>query len=218
MLQWLHNFLIHLQNEEKLLADIAAFLDVCHEVGFKVNPNKSCFFTTEFKLYFKSISSEGVRFDRRNFEVLLKMKAPQTADQQQQLLCATNSMKKSIRDYARVMQPLQSLLEESCPIVGERTKRAPWLGCRHSEALDLVKKQLATAATLAPPKEGYRTCLCTEASDTHWARILTKSPNNDKHKDIEDQIHEPLWFLSCFFSPSSERWSVLLSSVGRPRK
>ena len=37
MLQWIDEFLLHAPNEVKLLEDIAEFLAVCEEFGFKVH-------------------------------------------------------------------------------------------------------------------------------------------------------------------------------------
>lgn len=66
MLQWLDNFVMHANDEEELLSNIATVLEVCAEVGLKVNPIKSCFFTTEVKFCGGIISSEEVLLGPRN--------------------------------------------------------------------------------------------------------------------------------------------------------
>lgn len=124
MLQWLDDFLMHAKEEEELFSDIANFLKVCAKVEFKVNPKKSCFFTTKVKLCGRIISSEGIQFDPRNFEAVLAMKPSRMGNELQQLLCASNWMLTFISDYSILVEPLHSLLEKECQKEGRRTKKA----------------------------------------------------------------------------------------------
>lgn len=65
--------------------------------------------------------------------------------------------------------------------------------------------QLAANTKMSLPKEGFRTCLFTDDSDSHWCAILTQSPNIDACRPIEDQVHEPMYFLLGPFIVSAER-------------
>lgn len=215
MLQWLDDFLIYTKTEKDLLENIRAFLTVCHDIGFKVNPAKSCFFCKEVKFCGRIISREGVRFDPRNIEALLSMRTPQMGSELQQLICTTNWMRTSIPNYSLIVQPLHDLLEDAYKKAGKRTKKGvekiriseSW-GTAHTEAFNKVIAQLAAATKLSLPKKGYRTCLFTDASDRHWSAILTQSPEAEERKPVENQIHEPMCFLSGTFRSSAERWSV----------
>ena len=51
-------------------------------------------------------------------------------------------------------------------------------------------------------------CLFTDASYTHLTAVLTQVPNEDEHKALHEQRHEPLCFLSRSFTGSSANWSV----------
>ena len=51
--------------------------------------------------------------------------------------------------------------------------------------------------------------LFTDASETHWAAILTQVLNDQADYEIENQAHEPLALLSGAFSGSSNNWSIV---------
>lgn len=74
---------------------------------------------------------------------------------------------------------------------------------------DRIKKQLSAFVKLAHPKPEHALCLFSDASDTHWAAMLTQVPNDQRRKAFEDQQHEPLFFLFRAFKSSSANWSAL---------
>ena len=61
---------------------------------------------------------------------------------------------------------------------------------------------------LAHPKQIDCIHLFTNESGTHWAAILTQIPADDIKKEVENQCHEPLLFLSGSFTGSARSWSV----------
>eukprot|EP00171_Calliarthron_tuberculosum_P001247 IDg1247t1 len=71
-----------------------------------------------------------------------------------------------------------------------------------------IKNQLAAATKLSLPKPDYNMCLFTDASDTHWASILTQVEKSQTSNPKEDQTHEPLCFLSGKFTGASYNWSM----------
>lgn len=52
-------------------------------------------------------------------------------------------------------------------------------------------------------------CLFTDASDTHWAGLLTQVRNWKEGVPIEEQEHEPLGTLSGAFTHVQRNWSVI---------
>lgn len=42
-------------------------------------------------------------------------------------------------------------------------------------------------------------CLFTDASDNHWAAIMTQVTDKERNLDIEKKTHKPLCFLSGAF-------------------
>lgn len=215
MLQWIDDFLLYARHETELLENIDKFLRVCKEVGFKVHPKKTTFFTKKAKFCGRILSTEGVQYEPRNFSVLLNMRKPTHADQLQQLLCATNWMRNSIPTYSTTIAPLHKLLEDAYKTAGKRTKKAvrrirldsSW-GAEHDRSFELIKKQLAASTKLAHPKVDHTMCLFTDASESHWAAILTQTPKTQFRKPIDQQEHAPLCFLSGAFTGSSFNWSM----------
>ena len=216
LIQWLDDFLFYSKDENSLLNDIQAFLQVCEEINLKVHPEKSNFFSKRVQFCGRIITPEGIQYHPRHFESLVSMKKPTTARELQQLLCATNWMRSSIPNYAKVVEPLHNLMEEAYSKAGgKRTKRAirnlsitaEW-GANHDDAFSTIIKQLAAAVKLSHPKSDFELCLFTDASDSHWSGILTQVPKDQRNKLIDEQDHEPLCFLSGAFKGSSRNWSV----------
>lgn len=215
VLQWLDDFLIHAESEVHLLDTLEVFMTVCMETGFKLHAEKCQFFLKEAKFCGRIISATGVRHDPRKLEAMLNMKNPTTGAELQQLLCATNWMRTSIPSYSELIAPLHDLLEKAYTAVGSRTRKAvrrynlrsSW-GPNHDQAFAKVKKQLAASTELAHPNPDCNMCLFTDASESHWAAILTQVSKDDQRKPIEDQNHQPLCFLSGCFKGSAANWSV----------
>ena len=214
-LQWIDDFLFYAKNENELLDSLEAFFAVCNEVGIKIHAEKGSFFGNEATFCGRKFTAQGMEYHPRHFESLLAMKKPMMADELQQLLCATNWMRSSIPAYAETIAPLHELMEQAYKKAGKRTKHAvrkislasDW-GANHDAAFDSIIKQLAAKVKIAHPKPDHITCLFTDASDTHWAAILTQFPSSERRQPIEDQKHEPLCFLSGAFKGSSANWSV----------
>lgn len=167
--------------------------------------------TMSFRIFFSRWNS----IPPRHFESLLGMSKPTKASELQQLHCATNWMRNSIPEYAKVIAPLHTLMEDAYSKAGKRTKQAvrkisltnEW-GAIHDDAFTHIKSQLAASVKLAHPKPDHTMCLFTDASNTHWGAVLTKVPNAQRREELERQHHEPLCFLSGAFKGASANWSV----------
>ena len=82
-------------------------------------------------------------------------------------------------------------------------------GAEHTSAFEQIKSHLVHALKLSHPKEGYEMCLFSDSSDTHWGSVLTQVPKSQLSMEIEEQVHEPLSFLSGSFSSHSKNWSIV---------
>lgn len=71
-----------------------------------------------------------------------------------------------------------------------------------------VKNALAQAVTLAHPHPYKLLCLFTDASEQHWAGVLTQMPSPDMDLPFEEQRHMPMAFISGSFNGSPSRWSA----------
>ena len=146
----------------------------------------------------------------------MTMRQPEFASDLQQFICATNWMRTSIPDYSRVVSPLHKPMEECYKKSGKRAKRSvrdlslsgQW-GLGHTSTFNQIRDHLAQALKLSLPKAGHHLCLFSDASETHWASILTQIPNSEANLVLNEQHHEPLSFLSGSFTGCSSNWSLV---------
>ena len=218
LLQWLDDFLLHAKEEEDLLERIRKFFEICREYNLKLHAEKMDLFLTAARFCGRVVDSEGIRYDPRGFESLKNTKTPEKANGLQQFLCACNCMRTSIPDYSRTIASLHKLMEDCYAKAGKRTKKsvrnislAGLWGAEHTSAFEQIKSHLVHALKLSHPKEGYEMCLFSDASDTHWGSVLTQVPKSQLSMEIEEQVHEPLSFLSGSFSGHSKNWSIVES-------
>jgi hypothetical protein len=147
------------------------------------------------------------------------MEPPTKGDELLQLVCAAGWMRHAIPDFTRLVAPLHKVLEEVYTLAGgRRTKRAAakilledtsWKNGTAMQSFDDLKAALANSVTLAHRDVHKRLCLFTDASDTHWASVLTQVPLEDMASSVDQQRHEPLAFMSGVFSGPSSRWSTI---------
>ncbi len=125
-------------------------------------------------------------------------------------------MRSSIPNNSKFVKPLHHRMEDSYSKEGGKRPKCSirnlsitteW-GATHDAAFTAIIKQLAAAVELSHPKSEFELCLFTNGSDTHWSGILTQVPKNKPDKDISNQEHEPLCFLSGAFKGSSKNRRV----------
>lgn len=216
LLQWVDDFLLHSRDEDELVVHLEKFFKLCFDFNLKLHPGKVQLYEKSVTFCGRILDDKGVRFDPRNLAALRDMKYPTTGGELQQFMCATNWMRMGIPNYAETVGPLHKLMEECYIAVGKRTKKSVaklklgenW-GPEHSKAFEAIRKYLQNAITLAFPKNNYKRCLFTDASDGYWAAILTQIPENQVGIKVEDQTHEPLGFLSGAFTKHSSHWSIV---------
>ena len=216
LLQWLDDWLIHAKTETKLLHVLSKFFSLCEDHNIKLNANKCSLFTKEVTWCGRKISADGIEFDPRRLSGLKEMNTPTNGAELQQFITSINWMRQAIPNYNHITAPLYDILEEVYQHSGKRTKRAAkkvklkdtsW-NQKHEECFRQVQQSLREAVKLAIYDPKQRLCLFTDASDSHWASVLTQVPNEDLEKPFEEQRHSPLAFLSGNFKGSSANWSV----------
>ena len=158
----------------------------------------------------KIISEDGVSPDPEKTQILLDMSRPETAADLMQFVCAMNWLRSSLPDYTRVMAPLSNLLERLLASTPKRNKNnakrlkldaSVWLP-EHDTAFAACKQMLSNACMLAFPDPQKEFCLYTDASEHSWGAVLTQMPREDIGKKLEEQRHEPLFFLGSQFKAS----------------
>jgi hypothetical protein len=81
-------------------------------------------------------------------------------------------------------------------------------GATHKKSFNDSKKLLLNAVEVAHVDDDKHLCLFCDASDKHYEAALTQIPVADIEKDVMDQRHEPLEFLSGTFKGANSRWSI----------
>ena len=61
---------------------------------------------------------------------------------------------------------------------------------------------------LAHPNDEKERYILTDASDSHWAAVVSQCEPEELDKPFENQKHYPLAFLSSAFKNSELRWST----------
>lgn len=81
-------------------------------------------------------------------------------------------------------------------------------GAEHDTSFEDLKQQLAAWIKLANSKSRYDLSLFTDASDTHWAEIVTERTSDNRKIETEKRRHEPLCFLCGAFTGLAASCSV----------
>ena len=193
---------MYADSEEELLKEMDTFFETCIGANFRLNARKSYFYLREARFCGRIISKDGINFDPRNLDALVKMKRPSHADQLQQFICAMNWMRNGVKKFARIVSPLLKLLDASAKRAGKRTKRKlskihiseEW-GEEHETAFIDIKKEISNLTRMSFRKEKHSMCLFTDASDHFWSATLVQTKNENMDLPVPDRQYEPLAFL-----------------------
>lgn len=127
----------------------------------------------------------------------------------------TTWMQNSTPNHAAVVQPLHKLMQSIYAQVGNRTKFAVqkfhvgelWM-IEQEELFKIVIQELSVSVKYAHSKLEQGACLFTDASDTHWATILTQTSEEDRRSSVKEQLQDPLSFLSKAPVRSTKNWKT----------
>jgi len=126
-------------------------------------------------------------------------------------------MRCAIPNYARETKPLQDLLVMASRKVNSLKKgllgRVPLSSIgwddSHLKCFETVKMAISNLVKLTHPKDDFIVCMFPDASQDFWSLILTQIPEEDVDKEIADQRHEPLAFLSGVFKGNQLSWAII---------
>lgn len=213
---WQDDFVIHHKTEAQLLTTLQVFFETCRDKNLKVSALKSDLFTTSVHWCGRVIDQDGVTFDPRNLSGIQQVVMPETAGELSQFIYCLQWMSYSIPDFANRIKPLREVLEAAYKRSGKRTRKSinkialsslSW-GRTHVESYTSLQDSLREAVKLAHPDPSLETCIYTDASETHWAAVVTQCDKEQLEKPTEDQRHKPLAFLSSAFKDSELHWST----------
>ncbi|OWZ13400.1 hypothetical protein PHMEG_00013278 [Phytophthora megakarya] len=213
LLIWIDDLLLFADTTAEYLLVLEKLFDLVHEFRLKLSLKKSSLYQQSVTWCGKVIDQNSIRHDPKRIEGLTAMPPPCTAGQLQQFICATNWMRDSLIDYARVVHPLQQCLDVA--LNGKRkTKRVASgivvkLNEEEVNSFNQVKTLLQKSAQLAHPRDGATFCLFVDASDVGWASILTQVATWKTGVAVTDQAHELLICKGGTFHGVQQHWSVI---------
>jgi transposase InsO family protein len=210
VISWIDDLLLYAASQDLLLEAIALVLARLEELGFKLAVKKATFFSTEVIWCGHQISARGISPDPSKVQGLPEAAKPQTLADLQYFVCAASWMRKHIPEFAAIFRPLQELVTN---FKGSKAqKRTAQLGslwtAQVSEAYDSCISALVQSVTLAHPDSKCQRCAFTDASDHHWAVVITQVPQDLAKSPPEEGNHQPLAFYSGTFTGSSKDWST----------
>ena len=215
---WLDDFLIHCKDEHHLLRVLRIFFRICRERRLQVSAlaHKTKLFKHKVRWCGRIISKVGVQFDPDRVSGLKDAHPPTTAAELCQYVHCLQWMSQAIPDISQRVASFRNVLEEAYKKSGKRTRRSiknikladlSW-GTEHVEIFHSLQEQLKEVITLAHRDPEKSICVFTDASDLHWAAVVTQCDPKELEKEVSEQHNEPLAFLSSSFKKSELNWST----------
>ena len=216
MKAWLDDFCLRSKEESALLSYLRTFFQICKEKGLYLSALKCKFFLKTLKWCGRIVTEHGYTLDPARLEGLKDMHAPETADELAQPIYCCRWMSIVIPEYARLIAPLNELLEEAYTRSGRRTKRSirgmalstlSW-GSEHKKAFSDLQDSLRNAVMLSHPDPEKEICIYTDASDRYWSAVVTQIDRDQLTLPTGEQRHSPLAFLGSEFKGSQLGWTT----------
>lgn len=205
---WPDEFILHAKTEKELLDSLEIFFEVCTQRRLKISAKKSVLFSKVIRWCGRFIYKDGVTCDPSRLLGLKNTRMPETSAELSQFVYCLQWMSGSIPDFATRIAPLREVLEEAYNRSGKRTTKSiqnirlaklSW-GTAHADAYLELQEQLRNAVKLSHRDADKNICVFTDASNTHWAAVVTQCEVGELEKIVEEQQHEPLAFLSSTFN------------------
>jgi transposase InsO family protein len=214
---YIDDVLIVGDTEDEFVSNWIKVVERLHRVGFKVAAKKTCFYAKEVKYCGRVFSADGVRFDPDLISSVQKMAEPRTAGELRSFLATANWLRPSIPAYAELVEPLQALLNDTLSQESAFPHRNPknrpidpkrWVA-EGQQRFKQINQAIANSVCLSYPDPNKIVCVFTDASDLHWAGIVTQTTTAELSRPFSEQVHEPLAFVSGSFRGSQLNWPTV---------
>jgi hypothetical protein len=216
-LLYIDDVLIFAKTAREFIDAWKAILQALHAVGFKVHAKKTVFFAEEVLFCGRLYSKTGVRFNPEYIRSVTHMSTPITVDQLRTYLASANWMRGGVARFSELAGPLNDILTTGLAKCKRPTQRAAQkvvlaeIGWNHihDAALEALNKAIAADVMLACPDHKLQMCMYTDASDLHWAGIVTQCVPEELNKPPMEQHHFPLAFVSGSFDEAQKKWPTI---------
>lgn len=221
---WIDDLMGYGKDWDTFINVMDRFLAKCVEKHLLLDVTKSVLGDCKAHWCGRDIDSEGVSFRARRTDDLLKMEEPTLAGELCQFLQACNWMRGSIPNFSEMTENLWEIKRRA------ETKGLADKGSRRKKAYDLIPlkllgwgevhskefQELQNSLTVLmknghfdPEDESQTLCLLTDASQRHYAALLTSVTNWKEGIPVEEQEHRLLRTFSGEFKGAQVKWSTI---------
>eukprot|EP00924_Labyrinthula_sp_SR-Ha-C_P015341 snap_masked-scaffold_87-processed-gene-0.29-mRNA-1 protein AED:0.37 eAED:0.37 QI:0/-1/0/1/-1/1/1/0/2646 len=205
-LQWLDDSLVYATTFTGFLSVLRTILKNCIKYSLRLNANKCIFVTKTTEWCGRTISSNGWNFSTKHFNKILSMACPKTLGQLEDILYVSAWLAPAIPKLSTLKAELQKLATDlKKKLFLDRGRRVPRKFRSKMSIVDAVeygtlketfygfKKLIAASAniTLQHMSPEKQLEIYTDASDTHWAAVITivEKDNQDivEHQNIKEE-------------------------------
>ena len=174
---FLDDILVFSQNFEEHLERLEAVFSRLKEHGLKLKPSKCEFFKTKVKYLGHVVSQDGVETDPDKISALSSWPVPTNIKALRSYLGFTGYYRRFIKDYAKIVKPLNDLLvghPTQKPVSKKkRRKSVPWeWGEAQQGAFETLKEKLSSPPILAYADFSKPFVLHTDASGEGLGAVL----------------------------------------------
>ena len=173
---------------------IRQVFDRCREYGISLNPAKSVFGVTEWKLLGHIISKDGIKIDPERIEAIQKIPLPHNLKSFQSFLGKTNFLRRFIPNYAKIAKPIQNLLKKDVKFVWQEDGK---------KAFQEIKCAIARAPVLVSLDYSKDFMIFYFSSEDIIVGVLLQK-NKDGHEQpiafVEISVFPPRFSVSPYFS------------------
>ena len=219
LLIWLDDLFGLAKTFEQYFAVLTYVLQVCRERRIQLSAEKCVLFTMYAEWCGRIISHEGIRYNPEKLQGLIDLKDPRTAADLFEFVCAFGWMRSHIPDFAKLVEPLNTVVSEAFNLVKAATRkkeriknvlltRLTWAE-EQVQCVRACKNELIRMMAMNFPDPRQSLCVFTDASLTHWGGILTQVPPEDMSLPFADQRHSPLGCVSGAFRESARHWPII---------
>jgi len=120
---WIDDLMFFSRDQEEHVRNVLEVLTKLEMAGWKADPRKAVLYSGKVDWCGKVYSSAGMECAQERIQTILDMRPPNTLGNLQQLLGTLFWMRAHLPDYARVVSPLQDLLDEGLSALPKRTRR-----------------------------------------------------------------------------------------------
>jgi transposase InsO family protein len=160
---------------EQHLRDLEVVLSRLQSAGFTVKLPKCTFAQTSLHFLGHVISRDGVQADHAKTEAIRAMPAPSDVPQLRAFLGGAGYFRRFIRDFGKIVAPLNQLLKPDHPFVWSTS-------CQ--QAFDTVKSALGSPPILAYPDWSRKFIVHTDASKSGLGLMLAQRDGNGVERAV----------------------------------